>query len=287
MAADPFIQRDPGDLITADDWNEIQVRGREEVSAVRESVDETSLQVDTLRTEAQALGQRVDDFGANHAAYEQDIGMLVGRVGELEQGANALDNRVQLLDQRVDGLADTVRELTEGPIVGAGVTFEAFLIAGNSRSLERWEIVGEPIRIRLSANTAVTLQIDGLVTSIREVGVDLQIFVSVPRDEAPALLVPPLYIWRELVFTGDFERADEDLLAEISRNIQNEPTSVLPAFRFERTDSPTPELPQEVRLSFAAMFHLPAGQFEFALAGLGQCAVRAALKVILSPTDAH
>ncbi len=148
---DPYVPRNPNDLLRSTDWNEIQVRTREDVQNHNHSGGEQGVPIGRAGIALNAIdGTRVDPastltvtgltvsntFRVGTRTLISEVDALIGRAAALETRATNLETRATNLENRATNLegsrvlraGDTMSGALRTPGVGLGVGTENLLM---------------------------------------------------------------------------------------------------------------------------------------------------------------
>ncbi|MCG8422781.1 MAG: tail fiber domain-containing protein [Proteobacteria bacterium] len=140
----PYVQKDPGDIIRSGDWNELQVRAREEVRSHRHTGEADGSQVPRTGIEEHAVdGTRIDPAS--------DVTITNLRVtGDLTVNGNAIIGDIE-------NLLATINDLDSSKVNRTGDTISGSL------TVEQDMIVTGKLGIATAGAPAVALDINGSV----------------------------------------------------------------------------------------------------------------------------
>jgi hypothetical protein len=142
MAIDPYIKKNPNDLIQSGDWNDIQVRARTEIRSHthRGDADGTPIPREGIMPNA-IDGTRIDPASRVTVAQLKvvdrdllaDINTLITRANDFDARINALANRANGADGRLNNLENRAGALETSRAARAGDTFTGAvnIAAGN------------------------------------------------------------------------------------------------------------------------------------------------------------
>lgn len=142
MAIDPYIKKDPNDLIRSGDWNDIQVRARQEIRSHTHQGDADGTPIPRAGIMPNAIdGTRIDPASKVTVAQLKvvdrdllaDINTLITRANDFESRITTLTNRANGADGRLNNLEAT-RATRAGDTFTGAVTVAAgqFTVSGGA-----------------------------------------------------------------------------------------------------------------------------------------------------------
>ncbi len=166
---EPYIKKDPNDLIRSGDWNDIQVRARQEIRSHTHKGDADGTPIPREGIQLNAIdGSRIDpgarvtvaQLKVNDRDLLADINALLSRANTFDSRLNALDGRANALDAaKVNRSGDTLQgtlTIASGALVpsagnssNAGIQFPPGRGTGDAAFIRYYSLTADRTRLMI------------------------------------------------------------------------------------------------------------------------------------------
>jgi hypothetical protein len=134
----PFVKKDPGNIIRSGDWNEAQIMAREEIRAHTHTGSEDGAQIPRAGIEAAAIdGSLIDpDLSINNLTTNGTLSIkgtaMLGDIADLLQKIHAMDTKIQSYESKIQELNDFKLDNNKDSIFSGKLSIEKDLtVSGN------------------------------------------------------------------------------------------------------------------------------------------------------------